>query len=140
MFQSMFTPPPHTHTQIPEIVQRRHPLARPQVCDGSRNCSLLIMSRMPAASPWKTNLNHCYQHFQFNLFFNSILTYQSCISYLNLQVDLHIPNPLRCLQCQTPGHQKSNSKHPPVCAKWGNPDHSSEDCRVDACCVNRRGT
>jgi len=63
-----------------------------------------------------------------------ILTFQSTevpktikVGYLNVRVDIYIPNPLRCFNCQMYGHGTTHCKGKVRCSKCGE-DHSSTVC------------
>ena len=59
--------------------------------------------------------------------------------YLNVPVDVYVPNPLRCFKCQKYGHHRNNCKREAVCAKCGNKDHSDQECNQTPLCVNCNG-
>ena len=48
------------------------------------------------------------------------------IGYINAKIETYIPNPLRC---QKYGHPKDKCTRPPICAKWGNPNHTELECK-----------
>ena len=50
------------------------------------------------------------------------------IAYMNVSVDLYIPNPLRCYKCQRFGHGKNACSRNPVCAKCGQEGHEDSGC------------
>ena len=78
---------------------------------------------------------------------NSILlTFDSCIppseikaGYLKLDVQIYIPNPLRCFNCQKFGHSKARCRHRQVCANCGQPGHEHKNCKNKMCCPNCSG-
>ena len=59
--------------------------------------------------------------------------------YLNLPVDIYIPNPLRCYKCQKFGHGSNNCQHQEVCAKCSLPGHKDQDCPNQLKCANCKG-
>ena len=61
------------------------------------------------------------------------------IGYERVPVNLFIPNPLRCFNCQRYGHGSKNCKNQKVCARCGNTGHSSDDCSGEQKCVNCGG-
>ena len=68
------------------------------------------------------------------LTFNTVVAPQTLkIFYQIIPVDLYVPNPLRCFNCQKFGHHESNcpSDEGSVCERCGagNYDHLSSQCR-----------
>ena len=61
-------------------------------------------------------------------------------AYLSIPVELYIPNPLRCFNCQKFGHGKFSCKHKAVCAKCGQEGHEDTSCQNPAHCANCSGT
>ena len=62
------------------------------------------------------------------------------VGYLKVKVDMFIPNPIRCFNCQKFGHFRSNCKHEEVCANCGKAKHDSDrECPNAANCVNCGG-
>ena len=54
------------------------------------------------------------------------------VGYYNIKVQLYIPNPRRCFNCQKFGHGQNTCRHPAICAKCGQTDeHSYEECPAD---------
>ena len=75
------------------------------------------------------------------LTFNSVATPKTLkIFYQIIQVELYVPNPLRCFNCQKFGHHKNNCPADlgSVCEKCGtgNHDHLASQCKKPAKCVN----
>jgi len=58
---------------------------------------------------------------------------------MRIPVELYVPNPLRCYQCQKFGHRKNSCLRPAVCAECGGRDHQESDCHADPHCVNCGG-
>ena len=62
------------------------------------------------------------------------------IFYRIIPVELYIPNPLRCFNCQRFGHHESNCSEDPgsVCERCGkgNHDHHTSQCKNPIKCVN----
>ena len=59
------------------------------------------------------------------------------IAFLRVNVDVYIPNPLRCFQCQQYGHHEDKCKNHPVCSKCGEPAiHHETLCKNPTKCVN----
>lgn len=56
--------------------------------------------------------------------------------YLRLPVQLYIPNPLRCFNCQKFGHGKNSCKGQLTCARCGSTGHEHGDCHNPEKCVN----
>ena len=59
------------------------------------------------------------------------------IGFLQVKVDVYIPNPFRCYNCQVFGHLENKCvrhRHP-VCCKCGEPEH----CGPSGVCVNCSG-
>ena len=75
------------------------------------------------------------------LTFNSVVTPKTLkIFYQIIIVELYVPNPLRCFNCQKFGHHESNCPADlgSVCEKCGkgNHDHLTSQCQNKAQCVN----
>ena len=75
------------------------------------------------------------------LTFNSVTTPKTLkIFYQIIQVELYVPNPLRCFNCQKFGHHENNCPADlgSVCEKCGtgNHDHLASQCKKPAKCVN----
>ena len=75
------------------------------------------------------------------LTFNSIVTPKTLkIFYQIIPVELYVPNPLRCFNCQRFGHHESNCPADvgSVCERCGtvNHDHPTSQCQNQAKCVN----
>lgn len=60
-------------------------------------------------------------------------------AYMNIKVDLYIPNPLRCYQCQRFGHGKNACKRNATCAKCGQEGHDDATCEAPLHCANCLG-
>ena len=57
--------------------------------------------------------------------------------YLSVEVDLFIPNPLRCFQCQKFGHGRDSCRGKAICFRCGQDGH--DNCQNPAKCTNCRG-
>ena len=64
-----------------------------------------------------------------------IITFQSAnlpqsikIGYLNVKVQIYIPNPRRCFNCQQYGHGKNTCQQETACAKCSKQGHTYDDC------------
>lgn len=55
--------------------------------------------------------------------------------YWSFDVEVYIPNPLRCFNCQRFGHHRSNCKRTVVCAVCSEA-HDGKDCTKDPKCFN----
>ena len=62
------------------------------------------------------------------------------IGYLNVPLEVYVPNPLRCFKCQQFGHHKERCQRPAVCAKCGGKDHDEADCGKQLHCANCQGS
>ena len=61
------------------------------------------------------------------------------IFYRLIKIELYIPNPLRCFECQKFGHHEDRCTAAPVCAKCGKEGYCgfrSENCKGPINCVN----
>ena len=75
------------------------------------------------------------------LTFNSVVTQKTLkIFYQIIQVEMYVPNPHRCFDCQKFGHHESNCPADvgSVCEKCGtgNHGHLTSQCKDQAKCVN----
>ena len=62
------------------------------------------------------------------------------IGYYIVKVQLYIPNPLRCFNCQKFGHSKKFCKHPLACWKCGTEGHDGSECTAETThCLNCKG-
>jgi hypothetical protein len=59
--------------------------------------------------------------------------------WMRLPVDLYIPNPLRCFQCQRFGHHRANCRRKETCARCGTEGHGDRGCEEPARCINCKG-
>ncbi len=59
--------------------------------------------------------------------------------YHNINVDVYIPNPLRCYKCQRYGHGASRCTNSNVCYRCGSEEHEGSDCRQTPKCRNCQG-
>ena len=78
------------------------------------------------------------------LTFNSVVTPKTLkIFYQIIPVELYVPNPLRCFNCQRFGHHENNCPVVPgsVCENCGTggDDHRTSKCKNPAKCVNCGG-
>ncbi|XP_048240226.1 uncharacterized protein LOC125373270 [Haliotis rufescens] len=58
--------------------------------------------------------------------------------YVNIGVDMYIPNPLRCFKCQTFGHGSKSCAKPVKCHRCAG-SHEGNDCEEDIVCANCGG-
>lgn len=59
------------------------------------------------------------------------------VAYFRVDVEIYIPNPLRCHNCQKYGHHEDRCTKDPVCPKCGQiTGHLASTCRSEANCVN----
>ena len=62
------------------------------------------------------------------------------VAYFRVNVEIYIPNPLRCHKCQKYGHQENRCTKDPICANCGEPaNHTEQSCTKDPNCVNCGG-
>ena len=63
------------------------------------------------------------------------------IGFLQVKVDVYIPNPLRCYHCQVFGHHENKCGRHAVCCNCGEPEHCAPSgvCDKTAKCVNCSG-
>ena len=61
------------------------------------------------------------------------------VGYLNIKVDLFIPNPLRCFKCQKFGHGKDRCRAEVACFRCGQKGHDNTACQNDPKCINCQG-
>ena len=76
------------------------------------------------------------------LTFNGSLPPKSIkIGYLNVKVEVYMPNPLRCFNCQKYGHGKKFCKSAAVCARCGesHPNDANVQCTNPPKCANCSG-
>ena len=60
-------------------------------------------------------------------------------AYMKIDVELYIPNPLRCYKCQRFGHGKTACNRNAACAKCGQEGHDDKDCQNPPHCANCSG-
>ena len=76
------------------------------------------------------------------LTFNTpILPKKIKVAFLFVNVEVYIPNPLRCYQCQVFGHHEDCCMKKPTCGNCGGERHCNDDrnCKNTAKCVNCNG-
>ena len=62
------------------------------------------------------------------------------IGFIQAKVDVYVPNPLRCYQCQVFGHHENKCGRQALCINCGMPEHcASGQCQRPAKCVNCSG-
>ena len=62
------------------------------------------------------------------------------IGYYVVKVQMYVPNPLRCFNCQKFGHSKKFCKNPLACWKCGSEGHDGSECTAETtCCLNCKG-
>ncbi|KAJ8018006.1 Nucleic-acid-binding protein from mobile element jockey [Holothuria leucospilota] len=61
------------------------------------------------------------------------------IGYLQVKVEIYIPNTIRCFNCQTYGHFKTRCNRPATCGKCGEEGHFGDTCEGSPRCVNWEG-
>ena len=62
------------------------------------------------------------------LTFNTpILPKKIKVAFLSVNVEVYIPNPLRCYQCQVFGHHEDYCMKKPICGNCGGERHCSDD-------------
>ena len=73
-------------------------------------------------------------------FEGSVLPNVVKVGYLNVKVNMFIPNPMRCFNCQKFGHFRSNCRQPPKCCNCGKSGHEQSDCSEEPNCINCNGS
>ncbi|KAJ8043222.1 hypothetical protein HOLleu_10217 [Holothuria leucospilota] len=61
------------------------------------------------------------------------------IGYFQVRVEVYIPNPVRCFNCQRYGHFKTNCSRAATCEKCGQEGHAGDTCEGAPHCVNCQG-
>ncbi|KAJ8037613.1 hypothetical protein HOLleu_18472 [Holothuria leucospilota] len=61
------------------------------------------------------------------------------IGYLQVRVEIYIPSPVRCFNCQRYGHFKTNCSRAATCEKCGQEGHAGDTCEESPRCVNCQG-
>lgn len=61
-------------------------------------------------------------------------------AYMNISVEMYIPNPLRCYNCQKYGHSKTSCTRTAICARCGREGHQDADCNEAPQCANCKGS
>ena len=55
------------------------------------------------------------------------------VAYFRVSVEIYIPNPLRCHNCQKYGHHENRCTKDPLCANCGEPaNHTEQSCRNES--------
>jgi len=72
-------------------------------------------------------------------FDTTILPKEIKVGYLNVPVEIYVPNPMRCFKCQRFGHHRNNCKHNITCARCSKADHDDKGCEEPPHCVNCSG-
>jgi hypothetical protein len=57
-------------------------------------------------------------------------------AYLKIPVEMFIPNPMRCFNCQRFGHGRNSCNRQAICAKCSQQGHLDVDCKEQAQCAN----
>ena len=58
------------------------------------------------------------------------------VGFLQVKVEVYIPNPLRCFKCQKYGHHEDRCSRSQVCGRCGDSSHRESDCKATPHCVN----
>ena len=59
------------------------------------------------------------------------------MAYFRVNVDVYVPNPLRCHNCQKYGHHEDRCSKDPICSKCGQTgEHLESRCSNELHCVN----
>ena len=61
------------------------------------------------------------------------------VGFLNVRVEVYVPNPLRCFKCQRYGHGKDKCKQKEACARCGEEGHEDQTCTRDVKCMHCGG-
>ncbi|XP_062585833.1 uncharacterized protein LOC134247496 [Saccostrea cucullata] len=61
------------------------------------------------------------------------------VGLYNMKVEMFVPNPLRCFECQRFGHGQSNCKSSETCFRCGEEGHDGKGCHNDPKCKNCKG-
>ena len=70
-------------------------------------------------------------------FNTSVLPKTIKVAYFRVNVEVYIPNPLRCHQCQIYGHHVDRRSKDPICSKCCQiAEHLESQCRNEHHCVN----
>ena len=74
-------------------------------------------------------------------FNTTILPKKVKVAFLSVNVEVYIPNPLRCYQCQVFGHHEVYCMRKPICGNCGGERHCNDNrnCENTAKCVNCNG-
>ena len=59
------------------------------------------------------------------------------MAYFRVNVEVYVPNPLRCHNCQKYGHHEDRCSKDPICSKYGQTgEHLENRCSNELHCVN----
>ena len=58
------------------------------------------------------------------------------VAYFRVNVEVYVPNPLRCHNCQKYGHHEDRCSKDPICSKCGQTEHLESRCNNELHCVN----
>ena len=64
-------------------------------------------------------------------FNTTILPNKIKAAYLSVNVEVYIPNPLRCYNCQVFSHHEDNCLKKPICGNCGGEKHCSDVCNCN---------
>ena len=79
--------------------------------------------------------------FQISSLYHSLSYKKFKAAYLSVNVEVYIPNPLRCYNCQVFGHHEDNCLKNSVCGNCSGEKHCSDvrNCNETAKCANCNG-
>ena len=104
-----------------------------EILEGTRSQGVTAIKRFKVKRNGELKNTNTFV-FTFN---TSVLPKTIKVAYFRVNVEVYIPNPLRCHHCQKYGHHEDRCSKDPVCSKCGQvAEHLESQCRNELHCVN----
>ena len=104
-----------------------------EILEGTRSQGVTAIKRFKVKRNGELKNTNTFV-FTFN---TSVLPKTIKVAYFRVNVEVYIPNPLRCHHCQKYGHHEDRCSKDPICSKCGQvAEHPESQCRNELHCVN----